>query len=156
MLVATKGGHLRPGDGRWTLNGRPEYLKQAARGVGASGSASRRSGSTSSTGRTRRSPYAESVGALRDLLDDGVIRMAGISNATVEQIRQANEILGGRLVSVQNQFSPAFRSSQRRARACARSSASRSCRGARSAASRNAGELGASTRAFARSARRTA
>src|SRR6188768_3290497 len=31
VLVATKGGHLRPGDGSWTLNGRPEYLKEAAR-----------------------------------------------------------------------------------------------------------------------------
>jgi len=29
VLVATKGGHLRPGDGSWTLDGRPEYLKQA-------------------------------------------------------------------------------------------------------------------------------
>ena len=38
--------------------------------------------------------------------------MAGISNANPEQITQAQEILGGRLVSVQNQFSPAFRSSE--------------------------------------------
>ena len=30
VLVATKGGHLRPGDGSWTLNGSPDYLKQAA------------------------------------------------------------------------------------------------------------------------------
>src|SRR5579859_589350 len=29
VLIATKGGHLRPGDGSWTLNGSPEYLKQA-------------------------------------------------------------------------------------------------------------------------------
>ena len=49
------------------------------------------------------------MGAIRDLLDDGVIEMAGISNASVEQIRQAQEILGGRLVSVQNQFSPTHR-----------------------------------------------
>src|SRR5215467_13503278 len=27
VLIATKGGHLRPGDGSWTLDGRPEYLK---------------------------------------------------------------------------------------------------------------------------------
>src|SRR3954453_254122 len=31
VLVATKGGHLRPGDGSWTLNGRPEYLKEAVK-----------------------------------------------------------------------------------------------------------------------------
>jgi aryl-alcohol dehydrogenase-like predicted oxidoreductase len=56
--------------------------------------------------------YADSVGAIRDLLDEGKIRMAGISNANPEQIRLAQKILGGRLVSVQNQFSPTFRSSE--------------------------------------------
>ena len=45
--------------------------------------------------------------------------MAGISNATPDQIRQANEILGGRLVSVQNQFSPKFRSSEPELQLCA-------------------------------------
>ena len=45
--------------------------------------------------------------------------MAGISNANVEQIDEANEILGGRLVSVQNQFSPAFRSSLAELEHCA-------------------------------------
>ncbi|GHH66371.1 hypothetical protein GCM10018775_88400 [Streptomyces umbrinus] len=37
--------------------------------------------------------------------------MAGISNTDVAQIHIAHEVLGGRLVSVQDQFSPAFRSS---------------------------------------------
>jgi aryl-alcohol dehydrogenase-like predicted oxidoreductase len=64
-------------------------------------------------------PYAESIGALRDLLDAGTIRMAGISNANPDQIRQAHEILGDRLVSVQNQFSPSFRSSEPELRLCA-------------------------------------
>jgi aryl-alcohol dehydrogenase-like predicted oxidoreductase len=63
-------------------------------------------------------PYEESVGAIRDLLDAGKIRMAGISNADPEQIRTAQQILGGRLVSVQNQFSPAFRSSEPELRLC--------------------------------------
>ncbi|MDQ1641186.1 MAG: hypothetical protein QOJ90_537, partial [Actinomycetota bacterium] len=63
-------------------------------------------------------PYAESIGALRDLLDAGKIRMAGVSNANTDQIRQANEILDGRLVSVQNQFSPSFRSSEGELVAC--------------------------------------
>jgi aryl-alcohol dehydrogenase-like predicted oxidoreductase len=55
---------------------------------------------------------------LSDLLDAGTIRMAGISNADRDQIRQANDILGGRLVSVQNQFSPRFRSSEPELRLC--------------------------------------
>jgi len=110
VLVATKGGHLRPGDGSWTQDGRPEYLKEAVK-------ASARRLGVDAIGLYQfhrpdpRVPYADSVGAIRDLLDEGVIELAGISNANVAQIDQANEILGGRLVSVQNQFSPAFRSS---------------------------------------------
>ncbi|AXI80502.1 aldo/keto reductase [Peterkaempfera bronchialis] len=111
VLVATKGGHLRPGDGSWTVDGSPEHLRAAcdaslARlGVEAIGLYQFHRPDP-------RVPYADSVGALRDLLDAGKIRMAGISNADPEQITLANEILGGRLVSVQNQFSPAFRSSE--------------------------------------------
>lgn len=118
VLVATKGGHLRPGDGSWTLDGRPEYLKEAVK-------ASARRLNVEAIGLYqfhRPDPqvdYADSVGAIRDLLDEGVIRMAGISNANPERIRLSQEILGGRLVSVQNQFSPAFRSSQAELDLCA-------------------------------------
>jgi aryl-alcohol dehydrogenase-like predicted oxidoreductase len=111
VLVATKGGHLRPGDGSWTLNGRPEYLKQACEaslkrlGVDAIGLYQFHRPDP-------EVPYEESVGAIRDLLTEGKIRMAGISNATPERIRLSQDILSGRLVSVQNQFSPAFQSSR--------------------------------------------
>jgi aryl-alcohol dehydrogenase-like predicted oxidoreductase len=111
ILVATKGGHLRPGDGSWTVDGRPEYLKRACEaslkrlGVEAIGLYQYHRPDP-------KVPYEESVGALKDLLDEGKIQMAGISNATPERIRLSQEILGGRLVSVQNQFSPAFQSSR--------------------------------------------
>jgi aryl-alcohol dehydrogenase-like predicted oxidoreductase len=117
VLVATKGGHLRPGDGSWTLDGSPAHLREAVEG-----SLKRLGVDAIGLYQFHRpdpqTPYAESVGALRELLDEGKIRQAGISNASVEQIRQAQEILGGRLVSVQNQFSPAFRSSEPELRLC--------------------------------------
>ena len=111
VLVATKGGHLRPGDGSWTVDGRPEYLKQACE-------ASLKRLGVEAIGLYQfhrpdpETPYEESVGALRDLLDEGKILMAGISNANPERIRSSQDVLGGRLVSVQNQFSPAFQSSR--------------------------------------------
>ncbi|MGW5132583.1 aldo/keto reductase [Streptomyces sp. NPDC004135] len=117
VLVATKGGHLRPGDGSWTLDGSPRHLKEACE-------ASLRRLGVEAIGLYQfhrpdpKVDYAESVGAVRDLLDEGKIRMAGISNANPEQIRQAQDILGGRLVAVQNQFSPAFRSSEAELRLC--------------------------------------
>ncbi len=51
------------------------------------------------------------MGALRSLFDDGLVRMVGISNADIEQIDAARAICGDALVSVQNQFSPGWRSS---------------------------------------------
>jgi aryl-alcohol dehydrogenase-like predicted oxidoreductase len=58
-------------------------------------------------------PYADSIGAVKELLDEGKVLMVGISNANIAQIDQARSILGeGNLVSVQNQFSPSFRSSE--------------------------------------------
>ena len=111
VLVATKGGHRRPGDGSWYTQGGAEYLKKACE-------ASLQRLDVEAIGLYQfhrpdpATPYEESVGAVRDLLDEGKILMAGISNASPDQIRLAQEILGGRLVSVQNQFSPAFRSSE--------------------------------------------
>ena len=119
VLVATKGGHLRPGDGSWTVDGSPAHLRQAAE-------ASLKALGVDAIGLYQfhrpdpKVPYADSVGALKELLDAGKIRMAGISNATIEQIDIARRVLGeGNLASVQNQFSPAFRASEPELRHCA-------------------------------------
>jgi aryl-alcohol dehydrogenase-like predicted oxidoreductase len=120
VLVATKGGHLRPGDGSWTLDGSPAHLRRAVeaslKALGVD-----RIGLYQFHRPDPRVPYAESIGALRDLRDAGKVAMTGISNASVEQIETAREILGeGGLASVQNQFSPAFRSSEVELEHCAR------------------------------------
>ncbi len=119
VLVATKGGHLRPGDGAWTVDGSPGYLRQAAE-------ASLKALGVDAIGLYQyhrpdpNVPYAESVGALKELRDAGKIRLVGISNATVEQIDIARQVLGeGGLASVQNQFSPAFTSSEPELAHCA-------------------------------------
>ena len=118
VLVATKGGHRRPGDGSWYVQGDPAYLAQACEA-----SLQRLDVEAIGLYQFHRPdpsiPYEDSVGAVRDLLDAGKIVMAGISNANPDQIRVAQEILGGRLVSVQNQFSPAFRSSEPELELCA-------------------------------------
>ncbi|MFB6811746.1 aldo/keto reductase [Streptomyces sp. NPDC056387] len=108
VLVATKGGRGRPGDGSWTVDGRPEHLRRAAE-------ASARRLAVDAIGLYQLHkpdpavPWAESVGALRELLDAGTIRAAGISNVTTAQILEAHAILGDGLASVQNQYSPAVR-----------------------------------------------
>lgn len=116
VLIATKGGHLRPGDGSWTLDGRPEYLKQACE-------ASLRRLGADVIGLYQlhrpdpKVPFEESVGALKDLRDEGKIALAGVSNTDEGQIRRAQQILGA-LASVQNELSPRFRSSEGELRLC--------------------------------------
>lgn len=111
VIVATKGGHVRSSHDDWGLDGRAEYIKAACH-------RSLRTLGVEQIGLYQHHrpdpavPYEETVGALRDLLDAGTIRMAGISNADPVQIRLAYEVLGGRLTSVQNEFSPRFRSSE--------------------------------------------
>jgi aryl-alcohol dehydrogenase-like predicted oxidoreductase len=117
VLVATKGGHLRPRPGPWTLDGSPDHLRRACE-------ASLRRLGVDAIGLYQfhrpdpTVPYEDSIGALADLLDRGKIKMAGISNASPDQIRAAEDILDGRLASVQNQYSPAFRSSEPELRLC--------------------------------------
>jgi aryl-alcohol dehydrogenase-like predicted oxidoreductase len=118
VLVATKGGHIRPGDGSWTVNSDPDYLHRAAE------ASLRRLGVEAIDlyqyhRPDPRVPYADAVGVFKELLDAGKVRMVGISNANIEQIDLARSVLGqGNLVSVQNQFSPGHRSSQAELRHC--------------------------------------
>jgi aryl-alcohol dehydrogenase-like predicted oxidoreductase len=117
VLVATKGGHTRDGSD-WGLDGRPEYLRKAAEescrrlGVEAIGLYQHHRPDP-------EVPYEETMGALRELIDAGLVRRAGISNADPEQIRLAHSVLGDGLVSVQNEFSPVFRSSEPEIEVCA-------------------------------------
>ncbi|OXY97156.1 aldo/keto reductase [Streptomyces diastatochromogenes] len=118
VLVATKGGRGRPAGGDWTVTGTPTHLKAAAEaslkrlGIEAIGLYQLHKPDPAV-------PFEESVGALRDLLDEGKIRLAGLSNVTTDQIRGARAILGDRLVSVQNRCSPEVQDSEPELRLCA-------------------------------------
>jgi len=109
LVIATKGGLVRPGPNRWDPDGRPEHLREACEG---------------SLRRLRleqiplyqlhrhdpRVPLAESVGALAELKDEGKIRHVGLSNVTEDQYREAKQIVP--IVSIQNRFNVNDRQSQ--------------------------------------------
>lgn len=122
VLIATKVGHYRnftDGVPTWGKDGKPEHLiryaKQSAQTLGVD---------TIDLLYFHRPdpevPYNESCEAIRQLLDEGVARWAGISNASVEQIDIAREVLGDRLVAVQNQYSPIYLDTQDTLEHCAK------------------------------------
>ena len=82
--------------------------------------------STSSTVPIENVPYAESVGAFKELQDEGG-RRVGLSNCTVDQLEEALGVSG--IVSVQNQLSLGFTRTahQGRGRRVHASAGSRSC-----------------------------
>jgi aryl-alcohol dehydrogenase-like predicted oxidoreductase len=109
LVIATKGGLLRPGPGQWEPDGRPEHLRAACEG---------------SLKRLRvdqidlyqfhrpdpKVPFEESIGALKALKDEGKIRHLGLSNVTTDQVEQAQKLT--RIVSVQNRYSVYERTSE--------------------------------------------
>lgn len=117
VLVATKGGHTRRGTD-WELDGTAAYLRKACL------ASMERLGVERIALYQHHRPdpkidYAETVAGLEALLDEGLIAGAGLSNANPDQIRLAHRELGDGLVAVQNQFSPAFRSSRDEIDLCA-------------------------------------
>ncbi len=118
VLLATKAGHVRTEGGEWGLDSSPRHLREA---VDAS---LQRLGVEQIALWQHHRPdpevdYADVIGTLGEIQASGKVRMIGLSNADPAQIRLAHAALGGALVSVQNQFSPAFRSSRPEIDVCA-------------------------------------
>jgi pyridoxine 4-dehydrogenase len=109
LVIATKGGLVRPGPGHWDRDGRPEHLREACEG---------------SLRRLRleqiplyqlhapdpKVPLADSLGALAELKAEGKIRHVGVSNFSPEQVDEAQRIVP--VVSVQNRYNVNDRSSE--------------------------------------------
>lgn len=109
MLIATKAGLTRPGPDQWTPNGRPAYLIAQAKG------------SLRKLGVEQidlwqlhridpRVPRDEQFGAVRQLLDDGIIRHAGLSEVSVADIEAARRVFP--VVTVQNRYNLVDRGSE--------------------------------------------
>jgi aryl-alcohol dehydrogenase-like predicted oxidoreductase len=105
VIVATKAGMTRPG-GRWERDGRPAHLRLAcerslrALGVDVIDLYQYHAPDPAV-------PFAESVGAFRDLHDEGKVRWVGLSNVSVAQIDEARAIVP--IAAVQNRLNPFFR-----------------------------------------------
>ncbi|HEY7782937.1 MAG TPA: aldo/keto reductase [Ktedonobacterales bacterium] len=117
LVIATKGGLVRPGPDQWEPDGSPRHLREALEG---------------SLRRLRldridlyqfhrpdpKVPFEESVGTLADLRREGKIRHVGLSNVTTAQLDTARRIVP--IVSVQNRYNLVDRASEPVLDACQR------------------------------------
>jgi pyridoxine 4-dehydrogenase len=109
LVIATKAGFDRSGPDQWTLNGRPEHLRQACEG-----SLRRLKLERIDLYQLHRIdpkvPAEDQLGTLKNLQAQGKIKHIGLSEVTVEEIRQARNIVP--IVSVQNRYSVADRAAE--------------------------------------------
>jgi aryl-alcohol dehydrogenase-like predicted oxidoreductase len=109
LVIATKGGLIRPGPGRWEADGRPKHLREVCEG-----SLRRLKLDQIPLYQFHRPdpkvPIADSVGALVELKEEGKIRHIGVSNVSEDQLREAQKLTP--VVSVQNRFNLNDRSSE--------------------------------------------
>jgi pyridoxine 4-dehydrogenase len=106
IVVATKGGGVRPGPGQWESLGRPGFIRQ-----GVETSLRRLGVECLDLYQLHRIdptvPLGETLCAVKELQDAGKIRHVGLSEVDVADIQLAREIVD--IVSVQNQYNVANR-----------------------------------------------
>jgi pyridoxine 4-dehydrogenase len=109
LVIATKGGLVRPGPGRWDPDGRPEHLREALEG-----SLKRLGVEQVTLYQFHRPdpavPFEDSVGELVRLRDEGKIAHIGLSNVSADELARAQAMTP--IVSVQNRYNPTDRSSE--------------------------------------------
>ena len=117
LVIATKGGLLRPSAARWDPDGRPEHLRRAL-----DGSLKRLKLECIDLYQLHapdpRVPFADSVGALAEGQRAGKIRHLGLSNVSAKELEAARRIAP--IVSVQNQYNLETRKSEDVLKACER------------------------------------
>jgi pyridoxine 4-dehydrogenase len=117
LVIATKGGLLRNGPGRWRADCSPEHLREAIDGSLRRLKVDRIDVYQLHTV-DRKVPLAESVGALSDLQREGKVHHVGLSNVDVEQLARARKQVD--VVSVQNRYNITDRRSERVVEECER------------------------------------
>jgi len=109
MLIATKGGLKRPGPGSWEPFGQPDYLiaeaRKSCRQLGLE-----QIGLWQLHRIDPKVPRDEQFGAIKSLLDEGVIRHAGLSEVSVADIEAASKVF--KVASVQNRYNLVDRASE--------------------------------------------
>jgi pyridoxine 4-dehydrogenase len=108
LVIATKGGLVRPGPSEWVPDGRPAHLREACEA-----SLKRLKLARIDLYQFHRIdpkvPVEDSIGELGRLRQEGKIRHVGVSNFNVEELTRARRIVP--IVSVQNRYNVADRSS---------------------------------------------
>ena len=109
LVIATKGGLLRPGPDHWVPQGRPDYLiAQARKSLDKLGVAHIDLWQLHRI--DPKVPQGEQFGAIKSLLDDGLIRHAGLSEVSVAEIEAASKVF--KVATVQNRYNLGDRSSE--------------------------------------------
>jgi pyridoxine 4-dehydrogenase len=109
VVIATKGGHSRTGPGQWIPIGRPEFLRQ-----GVLMSLRRLKLERLDLWQLHRIdskvPRDEQFAAIRELREEGLIRHAGLSEVSVEEIEAARKFFP--VATVQNRYNITDRASE--------------------------------------------
>ncbi|MBW4445533.1 MAG: aldo/keto reductase [Spirirestis rafaelensis WJT71-NPBG6] len=106
VIVATKGGLMRP-QGSWTRNGNPEHLRKTIRESFEALGGNKPIDVWQYHAPDPDYTIEEALKPAKEAVESGLIRFVGVSNFSVEQIKQAREVV--EIVSVQNQYSPWYR-----------------------------------------------
>jgi aryl-alcohol dehydrogenase-like predicted oxidoreductase len=92
VLLATKGGHVRVGDGEWDLDSSRDHLRNAV-----DRSLQRLGVDRIALWQHHRPDpnvdYADVIDTLKEIHDSGKVEMVGLSNADPDQIRMAHDVL---------------------------------------------------------------
>jgi pyridoxine 4-dehydrogenase len=109
LVIATKGGLRRTGPGEWPVDARPERLRECCEA-----SLRRLRVDRIDVYQLHRPdpnvPVEDSLGALKELQDEGKIRHVGVSNFSVEQLTRARQVVD--VVTVQNRYNVEDRRSE--------------------------------------------